>query len=35
MKTIEDYIWYFNNVRLAYRLKYKTPIHVSELVPVK
>lgn len=26
IKTIEEYIWYFNNVRLAYRLKYKTPI---------
>jgi transposase InsO family protein len=26
IKTIEEYIGYFNNVRLAYRLKYKTPI---------
>lgn len=26
IKTIEEYIRYFNNVRLSYRLKYKTPI---------
>ncbi|MDD4183827.1 MAG: IS3 family transposase [Candidatus Izemoplasmatales bacterium] len=26
IKTIEEYIWYFNNVRFAHRLKYKAPI---------
>ena len=27
--TIADYVTYFNNERLAYRLKYKTPIQVK------
>lgn len=28
-KMIADYVSYFNNERLAYRLKYKTPIQVK------
>lgn len=29
IKTIEEYISYFNNARLSYRLKYKTPAQVK------
>ena len=28
-KTIAEYVSYFNNERLAYRLKYKTPVQVK------
>jgi len=28
-KTIADYVSYFNNERLAYSLKYKTPVQVK------
>lgn len=29
VNVIDEYVWYFNNVRLAYRLNYKTPIQAK------
>ena len=28
-ETVDEYIYYFNNERLAYSLQYKTPIQVK------